>query len=154
MSFKVQLDNMSEEIKLRKLTLEDEIWIQETYPNYAELITTESVDMSCLTAILYRCIENKELFSKITEQYVDDSGESQERSVGGIALFRRHITTETDQIACMLSFAEICNKSRPESKDDDVKKKTQKKKKLTYTLLSIFSALATVGVIVKLWGLP
>ena len=154
MSFKMQLDSMSEEITLRCLTLEDEIWIQNEYPNYHELITTEKVDMGCLTGILYRCIESKNLFSKITESYIDDNGDEKTRSIGGLNLFRRHITTEADQIACMLTFAEVCNKSRPENKDDGVKKKTLKRKKLTYTLFSTFFALVTIGAIVKLWGLP
>ena len=141
---------MEKEIDFRCLTLEDEIWIQESFPNYSEKMTTNSLDMGILSAVCYRCIINKELFSSEKVEEIGESGEKEVKLLGGLTLFRRNICDQSDQLALMTSFVEICNKSRPKA-DKAVKKKTKSKKLILWPLLMVF-VLATIGVIAKLWG--
>lgn len=147
--FSCQLSGMSREIDFKCLTLEDEIWIQDTFPKYKEQMTTESLDMGVLSAILYRCILNKELFSADKVEEFDESGQLTERIVGGLELFRKSVHTQADQIALISAFVEVCNKSRPQA-TEIVKKKSMFKRLILWPLLTGF-ALVIIGLIARSW---
>jgi hypothetical protein len=145
--FSCQLSEMNDEIKFRCLTLEDEIWIQETFPNYKDEMTTESVDMGILSAIAYRCAINKDLFAEIEREVYDDAGVKNTIKVGGLELFREGVKHQSDQTSLMIAFAEICNKSRPLN-ESPVKKKMRLSTSILCGLLTA-CVLAIIGLIAR-----
>lgn len=147
--FRCQLSGMKKELKFRQLNLKDEIEIQESFPNYANEITTTEINMATLTAILYMAVMNKELLEPITRQEYDNKGELVDVKLGGIDLFREYVLTDGDQKALLCAFIEVLKKSRPET--DKLVKKKMKSKRLIFSLSLMLLVAVTAGAITKLW---
>lgn len=143
---------MKEELGFRTLTLSDEIWIQDTFPGYAESMTTDSIDKNILTAILFRTMTTKELFKKIQIEDIDEDGNEDHKTIGGLELFRSKVVTDDDLAAMLMAFIEVCNKSRPQN-EELVKKKIWLKRSILWPSLTVF-VLGIIGAITMLWRLP
>lgn len=147
--YRCQLSEMKQELKFRALTLADEIWIQDSFPDYSDKMTGDSIDKDILTKILYRVLINRDLFKRTIVKDYDENGEMAEVTTGGLELFRSQIVSEGDLVALLSAFIEVCNKSRPDG-EKLVKKKRISRRLILWPSLMLF-ALGIIGVITRLW---
>ena len=121
-SFKLASNN--KEYQLRAVTLDDELWIQDTFKqNIGDLIA--KTDMSAITRVVYHLIVDKSDFKNTTVTIMNEEGESKTQALGGVKLFRYMINGgPNEQIEIIKALLETIGFSRPMQEEYTEKKRT------------------------------
>ena len=145
---KFLISGLKKEIELRKMTLADEIWIAEKFPDYSERLSRSNPDMGMICQIVYRLIVDKSQFVTEKIKTVNESGEEIEIAYGGVEKLTRACESNVDTVTIATMFAEACNKARPDAKKD-VKKKKKFLNSLIIGSMFIFLVACIIGSLVK-----
>lgn len=112
---------------LHPFTLEDEIWLNETYGK--ELVKVfEDVNMPEIARIVYRQIEDKTDFVSRSVSKLDDDGKEYQDVIGGYKLLLRLVAGDKEKGDMIWALNETLGASRP--KDEDIEEASKSKKKL------------------------
>ena len=130
------------------MTLADEIWIAEKFPDYSERLSRANPDMGMICEIVYRLIIDKSQFVTEKIKTVDERGEIVEIAYGGVEKLTRSCVADVDAITIMSAFVEACNKARPDA-PKDVKKKKNLLNSLIIGSMFIFLLSCIIGSLVK-----
>lgn len=130
------LQSTGKTYSLRKVTLEDEGWMQENFGDKTQEIF-EKMDMQQLSRLVFRLLsdEDRTEFAKRKVKFIDEEGNYIEREVGGVALFKGVLSGMNDKIEVVRALLETIGISRPmqdklekgEIKESDIDVKKKKK---------------------------
>lgn len=145
---KFLIGGLKKELSARKITLADEIYIAEKYPDYAERLKETSPDMRMICDIVYRLLEDRTPFQMIQVTEIDENGLEVTRNIGGVELFAAHCVTDVDKLTVLNVFIDACNKSRPDAQKG-VKKKMSRLRSLIIGALFTILPLLIIGSLVR-----
>ena len=141
------ITGIDEVLTFNQLTLADESWIQETYPEYSNNAGLERVDLKMFCTILYRVLDNKEAFAAIERDTHDSDGVAKKEKIGGVNLLLEKIKGDQGKIDVMETFTAVCLMSRKEgeAESSETVKKKRKLNQLIFGNLLYTSLLTLVG---------
>jgi len=105
----------------RPITLEDEIWISDTFGDDIKDIF-ETVNMKEISRIAFNQleIEDKKFFKKQEVEFVSEEGEETHKTIGGVELFNSLVSGIEEKNGIIQALLDTIGASRPPS--DDKKK--------------------------------
>ena len=145
---KFLLSGLKKELEAGKITLADEIYIKEKYPDYSDRLKDDP-DMAMICGIIYRILLDKSAFKSELVETFNEKGEEVTVAVGGVGKMMRHCLTDVDKLTLLNVFVDSCNKSRP-----DAKKEVKKKRISNFLITGLFCAILAsvfIGSLVKYW---
>ena len=120
----LKLESVDMEFELRVLTLDDRIWLKNTYgENLALLLSPDNLDLELLCRLVFRLIVNKSDFVSQDVNIINEDGSILKESIGGYKLLSRMISSATDQAALIDAAVMAINSSNTTETGDDSKKK-------------------------------
>lgn len=132
-SFKLKIKNDKGEeydksFHMRSINLNDEIWLQKEYGTAIGKVF-EEVNTKEISRIVFRLMEDEDklFFAKRDIITVDEDGNKQELTIGGLKLLRYMISGWEEKIAVLNALLENIGLSRPDEKDDSESDGEEKK---------------------------
>lgn len=111
---------------LNPISLDDEIWLKNTYGESGVQEVFETVNIEEISRIVFKLMRNedKEYFKIRDVEFVNEDGESETIKVGGINLLRQMTHGWGEKVALLNALLDNIGYSRPELKEDLKKKVT------------------------------
>ncbi len=112
--------------ELRKFSLDDHVWVKETFGKGLDEIATmtPSESLPLITRIVYRLIKDKSIFLKQEVKTIDEEGNEGTDTLGGVRLFSAVVCGIDEQNLMVGAFLKTLGASNP--KPDDKKKQVKK----------------------------
>lgn len=112
--------------ELRKFSLDDHVWVRETFGKGLDEIATMTPGESLpiITRIVYRLIKDKSIFIKQEVKTIDEEGNEGTDTLGGVRLFSATVCGPQEQNDMIEAFLKTLSASNP--KPDDKKKQAKK----------------------------
>lgn len=111
---KFKIESTNKEYNLRPLNLEDELWIDEIFNGKTVADLVQEANITAITKIVYRLIENREDFVERQVTIVDENGVSKDMKLGGLKLMRIMMQGGVqEQVEMFRSLLETVGFSRP-----------------------------------------
>lgn len=127
-----KLEIKGKEYILRKMTLADEAWLQDTFGGDALEKIFSEIKLSELCRILYRVLDDKKDFLAKDVEEVNDDGELVKRRLKGHEVLMQSLEGKQVQIDIVEAILQTIGISRPmleelQGSEEPKKKQTQKK---------------------------
>lgn len=107
---------------LRKINLDDEIWVKATFGNAVDKIFVEQ-NFEAISKIAFRLLEDKTDFAGGEETQIDDDGFPKKCRVSGPEKIRRLISGPKEKVDFLWAVFKTFGISRPEPSEDVEPKK-------------------------------
>ena len=117
-------------ITMRPITLDDEIWLDQTYGDKLGEIF-ENINVKEISRIVFRLMKNEDklFFKKRVVKLVNEEGEEGEIEMGGLVLLQSLISGWEEKISILNALLKNIGLSRPEISEEESKEDIDCKKK-------------------------
>jgi hypothetical protein len=111
---KLYLESVKRTFTLRPFTLEDEIWLSQEYGTEGVQKVFDEINLKEIARIAYRVIvpEDRRFFAKREVNLIDEEGNEETKTIGGVALLQTMVQGWKDKEAVIMALLECIGISR------------------------------------------